>query len=96
MSATPSPSAPAPTAGTGVTSFSSATQRLEEIIALMDDPDTSLEDMIKLAEEGSAISRDCAAILERAELRIKQLEAPVPSSSHPDPTSPQEHDFTLL
>ncbi len=96
MNAPTSPSTPARTTAIGVTSFSAATQRLEEIIALMDDPDTSLEDMIRLAEEGSAISRDCAAILERAELRIKQLEAPAPSSSHPDPTSPQEHDFTLL
>ncbi len=76
--------------------FNAATQRLEEIIALMDDPDTSLESMISLAEEGTQISRNCASVLEQAELRIKQLEAPPASVPHSDTSSPQDHDFTLL
>ncbi len=76
--------------------FNAAMQRLEEIIALMDDPDTTLESMISLAEEGTQISRNCAALLERAELRIKQLEVPPPSAPHSDTSSTQDHDFTLL
>ncbi len=91
-------------------SFDTATQRLEEIIRLMDDPDTSLEDMIALVEEGTKLKKACVTILQQAELRIQQLEAPTavatPAPSRASTptqqaatassTQSQDHDFTLL
>ncbi len=82
--------------------FDTATQRLEEIIRLMDDPSTSLEDMIALVEEGTKLKKACVTILQQAELRIQQLEAPASPKTPAQQPSPaasapvQDHDFTLL
>ncbi len=84
--------------------FDTATRRLEDIIRLMDDPDTSLENMIALVEEGTKLKKACVTILQQAELRIQQLEAPstapTPTAAQPAATATstqaQDHDFTLL
>ncbi len=84
-----------------VTNFDTATQRLEDIIRLMDDPETSLEEMIALVEEGMKLKRACVSVLQQAELRIKQLEAPSPApptstAAQAASSTQQDHDFTLL
>ncbi len=55
-------------------SFEQATSRLEEIVARMDNPETGLEEMISLTEEGLKLVRSSRSILKDAELRIQQLE----------------------
>lgn len=66
-------------------SFRQATTRLEEIVARLDSPDTELEEMITLAEEGMRLIRSSRKILEEAELKIQQLE-------HPDTQVPKADD----
>jgi exodeoxyribonuclease VII small subunit len=48
-------------------------QRLEEIVAKLEDGDTSLEDSIKLFEEGTKLADQCRASLEAAEGKIEIL-----------------------
>lgn len=79
-------------------SFGESTQRLEEIIALMDDPETSLESMILLVEEGLHLIRESRSILAEAELRIQKLDA-IPTSDEramPMQESQESNDFTLI
>ncbi len=78
--------------------FEQTLERLEEIKAAMDRPDTELEQMIALYEEGLTLIRKSRQILTEAELRIQTLEA-----AQQEPASPQQpesaHDddeFTLL
>ncbi len=84
-------------------SFEQATARLEAIVARMDDPQTGLEEMISLVEEGTTLIRSSRELLARAELRIHTLEnpaAPPPArrSPAPQPEEAPHHDdgFTLL
>lgn len=77
--------------------FGHATARLEMIIAQMDDPQTSLEDMIALVEEGSNLINKSRNILKKAELRIKMLDHPkkqVISSDEPIQESTNEFALT--
>ena len=66
--------------------FEQAMSRLEQIIQLLDDPKTGLEEMIPLVEEGLSLIRSSKELLKNAELRIRTLENP----QEPDPeTAPQ-------
>lgn len=78
--------------------FEQATGRLEEIIALMDNPETGLEDMIALVEEGTALIHSSRELLSRAELRIKTLENPdaLPSAPKEDKHEPADDGFSLI
>ena len=78
-------------------SFEQATARLEEIISRMDHPETGLEEMITLTEEGLKLIRDSRSILKEAELRIQQLENADSESKTPSTSSPRNNnDFTLI
>ena len=57
-------------------SFEEAAARLEEIVSLMDNPATGMEQMIALAEEGLTLLRGSRKMLAEAELKIRKLEAP--------------------
>jgi exodeoxyribonuclease VII small subunit len=48
-------------------------QRMEEIVAALEDGDTSLEKSIALFEEGTRLAMDCRAHLENAEGKIEIL-----------------------
>lgn len=91
--------------------FEEALERLEEIKTAMDSPETGLEQMIALYEEGLTLINQSRRILAKAELRLQtleavELEAPatgeesnlpeaLPGMRAPEP--PQEDDeFTLL
>lgn len=82
-------------------SFEQAAARLDDIVARMEQPETGLEDMIALVEEGLGLIRRGRALLTEAELRIQKLEeepaeqpTPVKRSSK---TTPQQDDgFSLL
>ena len=54
-------------------SFDDAMKRMEEIVALLESGDQSLEDSIKLFEEGTKLSKLCAEKLKNAEQKIIQL-----------------------
>ena len=53
--------------------FESATQRLEEIVKLLEQGNSSLADSLKLYEEGVSLVRFCNEELDNAEKRIKML-----------------------
>ncbi len=54
-------------------SFEQALSRLEEIVDELEDESISLEDTIKLYEEGIKLSKICTETLEQAELRIEKV-----------------------
>lgn len=54
-------------------SFEEALSRLEAIVLELEDEALSLEDSIKLYEEGIALSKICTETLEEAELRIEKV-----------------------
>ncbi len=55
--------------------FESATQRLEEIVRQLEKGNSSLDDSLKLYEEGVSLVRFCNEALENAEKKIKILVA---------------------
>ncbi|MFD2531100.1 exodeoxyribonuclease VII small subunit [Gracilimonas halophila] len=54
-------------------SFEEALIKLESIVEQLEDEDITLEDSVKLYEEGVKMSKFCTEILEKAELRIEQV-----------------------
>ena len=56
--------------------FESASARLEEIVKLLERGNTSLDESLKLYEEGVSLVRFCNDALDNAEKRIKIL-API-------------------
>ena len=53
--------------------FEKSMGRLEEIVKLMDTNDLSLEESLKLYEEGTLIVANCQKELENAQLKIEKL-----------------------
>ena len=54
--------------------FEDAMRRLEEIVSALSDGNLPLDDMMKLYEEGRALSRTCLAQLEADEGRLEAVE----------------------
>lgn len=53
--------------------FEQAMQRLSEIVAKLETGESSLEDSMKLFEEGAKLSARCYQELDRAEQKINEL-----------------------
>lgn len=53
--------------------FEASMQRLEQIVARMDSGDVSLEEALKLFEEGTALVSGCNQQLDEAELKVVKL-----------------------
>lgn len=53
--------------------FEKKLNRLEEIVKKMEGGETSLEDSLRLFEEGVGLSRDCHKELEQAEQKVEVL-----------------------
>lgn len=53
--------------------FDKAASRLEEIINLLENGKCSLEESVKLFEEGTKLSEKCAEKLKKAEQKITEL-----------------------
>ena len=53
--------------------FEKKLSRLEAIVTKMEKGDLSLEDSLKLFEEGIQLSRECNVRLSEAESKVKQL-----------------------
>jgi len=54
-------------------SFESAMKRLEEIVQMLEDGNLSLEDSIKIFEEGMKLIKYCSNKLEEAERKVNIL-----------------------
>ena len=54
-------------------SFETSMKRLEEIVRTMERGELPLEESLKLFEEGTALVRSCAAMLDEAEMKIVKL-----------------------
>jgi exodeoxyribonuclease VII small subunit len=54
-------------------SFEETLTKLEEIVAQLERGDLSLEDSVRLFEEGSRLSADCRKQLEEAEGKVEML-----------------------
>ena len=55
------------------TDFEGSMKRLEEIVSKLENGEATLEESLKLFEEGSALARGCAAYLDKAEQRVLKL-----------------------
>jgi len=55
-------------------SFEEALTKLEAIVEKLDNDDISLEESVKLYEEGLKLSKICSQTLEKAELKIEEIE----------------------
>ena len=53
--------------------FEQAMERLGEIVARLESGEESLEDSLKLFEEGAALSSQCYKKLDKAEQKIRNL-----------------------
>lgn len=54
-------------------SFEEALKRLEEIVRQMEQGSVSLEESLRLFEEGTALVRQCGTQLDEAELKVVRL-----------------------
>lgn len=54
-------------------SYEEALQKLEEIIATLEGDPASLEEALTLFERGQELLQHCAALLDQAELRVRQV-----------------------
>jgi exodeoxyribonuclease VII small subunit len=54
-------------------SYEQAFAELENIIQALEEDGSSLEESIALFERGQALAKRCAALLDGAELRVRQL-----------------------
>lgn len=55
-------------------SFEQATRRLDEILSALEEGNESLDDSLKLYEEGVALLHACTALLDSAEQRVQMLQ----------------------
>ena len=53
--------------------YEKAVSRLEEIVDKLENGNLSLEEMMKLYEEGTALAGKCAKALDKAQLKISEL-----------------------
>lgn len=79
-------------------SFEQAAARLDSIVSRVEHPETGLEEMISLVEEGLALIRNSRKMLTEAELRIRKLEE---EPTSPEPAAARQHtqqddEFSLL
>lgn len=54
-------------------SFEHSLARLEKIVDTLESGDVSLDDSLKMFEEGILLSKECMETLNKAEIKIKQL-----------------------
>lgn len=54
-------------------SFEEALRELESIVSKLESDEITLEDSVKLYEEGIRLSKICTEVLEKAETRIKKV-----------------------
>ncbi len=58
----------------GEEGFESLYRRLEETVARLEDGNLTLDESLSLYEEGMKLARRCQELLQKAELRVTQLQ----------------------
>jgi exodeoxyribonuclease VII small subunit len=53
--------------------FEANMQRLEQIVRAMERGDVALEESLKLFQEGTELVKNCAKMLDEAELQVKKV-----------------------
>ena len=53
--------------------YEQAFTELQEVVSALEAGDFSLEEALALYERGQALSRYCASLLEKAELKVQQI-----------------------
>ncbi len=66
-------------------SFEEAYEALTQIVQAMETDDQSLEESLRLYEHGIALADYCNALLEKAELRIEQINQGADGALHAEP-----------
>lgn len=69
--------------------FERCLSRLEEIVRRLEAPSLSLDDAMKLFEEGVELSRECQKQLEQAEGQVEILLKKADGKLHPEPFEPE-------
>ena len=72
--------------------FEYSLTRLEEIVRKLESANLSLDDAMKLFEEGVQLSRDCQKHLEQAEGRVEILLKKAGGELAPQPFDPEAED----
>ena len=73
-------------------SFEDALRQLEEVVAILERGDISLDEAIAAYEKGTSLKAHCQKRLEEARLKVEKIDVPssqeAPQSAHPfDPAS---------
>ena len=58
-------------------SYEKAYAELQEIVTKLESGEISLEEALALYERGQALAKTCAGLLDKAELRIRELGSPL-------------------
>jgi exodeoxyribonuclease VII small subunit len=69
--------------------FERSLARLEEVVRRLESPQVSLDDAMKLFEEGVTLSRECQKQLEEAEGRVEILLKKADGKLAPEPFDPE-------
>jgi exodeoxyribonuclease VII small subunit len=72
--------------------FEFALSRLEEIVGKLESANLSLDDAMKLFEEGVQLSRDCQKYLEQAEGKVEILLKKTGSEIAAEPFDPESEE----
>jgi exodeoxyribonuclease VII small subunit len=72
--------------------FEFALARLEEIVGKLENANLSLDDAMKLFEEGVQLSRDCQKYLEQAEGKVEILLKKAGGEMAAEPFDPEAED----
>jgi exodeoxyribonuclease VII small subunit len=86
MSSTPNKAAELPRKG----DFEKSLTRLEEVVKRLENTDLSLDEAMKLFEEGVKLSRDCQKQLEEAEGRVEILLKKADGKIAAEPFEPED------
>lgn len=84
----------------GISTFETDLDRLTQIVDRLESGNIPLEEMLKLYEEGVALSKSLSGVLSEAELRVEKLRAmheeQVPAGSEPDLPADTDEDDLLF
>jgi exodeoxyribonuclease VII small subunit len=72
--------------------FERSLARLEEVVEQLENADLSLDEAMKLFEEGVRLSRECQKQLEEAEGRVEILLKKADGKSAAEPFEPEEEN----
>lgn len=70
--------------------FEQAMDRLEEIVVQLERGDRTLDNALSLYEEGAKLMKQCAAMLDKAEQKVRKLRTDENGALVAEPFAPKE------